>query len=114
MSIPIVSPSKDPAVDDFAVVIENQERNFSRQYEERFRLGRIEMPVRRDVRAPQHDIQEPVRVFLHAAVEIVIHPQSGRLARAFDEGLKEIARDGLDGGHTDKATIVKTGATRSA
>jgi hypothetical protein len=55
------------------------------QHDERFGLRGIAVPMRRDVRAPDHHVQEPMGVVVHARVEIVISAQSRRLAGALNE-----------------------------
>jgi len=70
---------------DSSGVVECEECELTVKDQKGFRLGRIAVPMGRNVRAPDHHVQEPVRVLVHAGVKIMVHPQPGSLARAFDE-----------------------------
>jgi hypothetical protein len=77
------------SADDLPGVVESEERQFTLQHDKRLGLRRIAVPMRRDVRALDHHIQESVGVIFHAGMEIVIDPQARGLARAFDKRVEE-------------------------
>jgi hypothetical protein len=74
---------------DLPGVVEREKRQFALQHQERLRLRRIAVPVGCDVRAPDHHVQESMRVVLNAGMEIVVGPKARRLARALDEGAEK-------------------------
>lgn len=78
--------SQDVDVGYLPGVVEREERQFAVQHDESFGLRGIAVPMRSDVSSPDHHVQKPMRIVFHARVEVVIRPQSRRLARALDEG----------------------------
>jgi hypothetical protein len=70
---------------DPSSVIEREEGKLAVKNQEGFGLGRIAVPMRRDVRTTHHHIQEPMRVVLHSRVEVVVRPQSRTLTRALNK-----------------------------
>jgi len=65
---------------DLTRIVKREECQFTAQHEERLRFRRIAMPMWSNVGSFQHDVQKPMRIVLHADVEIMIRAQTRRLA----------------------------------
>jgi hypothetical protein len=61
-----------------AYVVEDKERNFAFEHDERFGLGRRPVTVRGNVGAERKDVQEAVRVVFGGCVEVMVGSQPGR------------------------------------
>jgi hypothetical protein len=81
--------AKNVNAGDLPSIIEDEECQFTLKHQERLGLGRITVTVGCDVGATDHHAQEPMRVIVHAGMEVVIGAQPRRLARPLNQGENE-------------------------
>ena len=77
---------QDVRAGDLPGVVEREEGQFALKHDERFGLRGIAVPMRRDIRAPDHHVEEAMGVVVHAGMEVVVGAKARRLARAVNEG----------------------------